>query len=268
MKTMQVNDGSAARSSVANELKAEFEAQHSYWRSEWDSITIADPEIFRAFAGLASAASSRDVLDPGVRELIMVAVNAAVTYLNADGVRAHIGNALRLGVSSDEITETLELASVLGIHSCTMTVPILIEELVAAGQEDVTKRALTDREAEIKEHFIGIRGYWTPTWEVIVRLHPEFLEAYLGYSSVPFKRNALSPKVKELIYIAIDVSATHLYEEGIRVHIQNALRHGATADEILAVCEQAALIVIATCELGFEILLDETKRSNSTPPAA
>jgi alkylhydroperoxidase/carboxymuconolactone decarboxylase family protein YurZ len=46
----------------------------------------------------------------------------------------HIRNAIRLGATRQEIMEVLELTRVLGIHSTTHGVPILLEELEAAGK--------------------------------------------------------------------------------------------------------------------------------------
>ena len=58
-----------------------------------------------------------------------MAVNAATTHLYAPGVRRHMRNALNHGATPQEIMETIELTTFLGIHSCNLAVPILIEEL-------------------------------------------------------------------------------------------------------------------------------------------
>jgi len=71
--------------------------------------------------------------------------------------------------------------------------------------------ALTPRQQEIKDEFIRVRGTWGDSWEAILRLDPEFLLAYLNFSAVPWRQNHLSTKVKELIYIAVDANATHMY---------------------------------------------------------
>ena len=93
----------------------------------------------------------------------------------------------------------------------------------------------------------------------MLTLDPDFFEAYLGFSSVPWRNGSLEPKLKELIYIAIDASTTHLYEPGLRQHIQNALRHGATAEEIMEVYELTSVLGIHTCTLGVPVLLDELR---------
>src|ERR1017187_5801048 len=71
----------------------------------------------------------------------------------------------------------------------------------------------------------------------------------------------LGPKVRELIYIAIDASTTHLYEPGLRQHIQNALDHGATQAAIMEVYELTSVLGIHTCTMGVPVLLDELRRA-------
>jgi alkylhydroperoxidase/carboxymuconolactone decarboxylase family protein YurZ len=67
----------------------------------------------------------------------------------------------------------------------------------------------------------------------------------------------LEPKVKEMIYIAFDVAATHLYQPGLRAHIRNALGYGATREEIMEVIELVSVIGIHSAAVGVPILLEE-----------
>ena len=64
----------------------------------------------------------------------MIAINAATTHLYAPGVRRHIQNALKAGASQEEIFETIQLTTVMGIHACNLAVPILIEEVEAMNK--------------------------------------------------------------------------------------------------------------------------------------
>jgi alkylhydroperoxidase/carboxymuconolactone decarboxylase family protein YurZ len=86
----------------------------------------------------------------------------------------------------------------------------------------------TDRQREVKEEFVRVRGTWGPAWESILRFDPDFLETYMNYSAVPLRKRHLEPKVQEFIYIAVDGAATHMYEPGVRSHIKLALDYGAT----------------------------------------
>ena len=122
-------------------------------------------------------------------------------------------------------------------------------------------RELTERQERLKEEFVQRRGYWNGFWDGLLLLDADFFEAYLQFSGVPWKNGTLEPKIRELIYIAIDASTTHLYEPGLRQHIQNALHHGATKDEIMEVYELTSVLGIHTCTLGVPVLLDELERS-------
>ena len=120
---------------------------------------------------------------------------------------------------------------------------------------------LSERQKQIKEKFIKERGYWSEErWGPVLRIDPDFFEAYLNFSAVPWKKGVLPPKIKELIYIAIDASTTHLYESGIRRHIINALKYGATWEEIMEVFELTSVLGIHTCTVGVPILMEELEK--------
>ena len=119
------------------------------------------------------------------------------------------------------------------------------------------EKELTPRQQEIKDKFVQARGYWAESWGQLLELDPDFFEAYSNYSSKPWVKGVLPPKVKELIYIAIDASCTHLYHKGIRIHIRNALKHGATREEILEVLELISVLGIHSVTVGVPILMEE-----------
>ena len=120
---------------------------------------------------------------------------------------------------------------------------------------------LSERQKQLKEKFIKERGYWSEgIWGQVLSLDPDFFEAYLNFSAVPWKKGVLPPKIKELIYIAIDASTTHLYEPGLRQHISNALKYGATKEEIMEVLELTSVLGIHTCTMGVPILAEELKK--------
>lgn len=119
---------------------------------------------------------------------------------------------------------------------------------------------LTDHKLQLKDDFIRVRGYWNDFWDGLLLLSPDFFETYLRLSSVPWSPGVLPPKVKEFIYIAIDAATTHLYEPGLRVHIQNALRHGATKEEIMEVYQLTSMLGMHTCTMGVPVLIDELEK--------
>lgn len=236
------------------QLKENFTRQRGYWSDLWSGLLDRDPDFFEAYMNFSSVPWLREGLDPKVRELIYVAIDASTTHLYDPGTKIHMANAVRYGATAGELLEVLELTSVLGVHSCTIGVPILLEELAAAGKDDGAGRALTAEEEALKAEFVAARGYWSELWEGVLRLSPDYFKAYSEFSSVPWKSGTLEPKVKEFIYIAICAATTHLYEPGIRLHIRNALNHGATAKEIMEIFELISVLGIHTITSSLPIL--------------
>jgi alkylhydroperoxidase/carboxymuconolactone decarboxylase family protein YurZ len=162
--------------------------------------------------------------------------------------------------------EVLELTATLGIHACTVGVPILVEELEASGQP--LARELTARMEEVKAEFERKRGYWNEFWDEMLILDPDFFDAYTQFSGVPWVSGVLEPKVKELIYTAFDVAATHLYTPGLRQHIRNALGYGATREEVMEVIELVSVLGIHACTVGVPILVEELGAAGAAGPGA
>lgn len=239
-------------------LKEEFISSRGHWSSLWGEMLQLDADFFESYLRLAAVPWRIGTLSSKTKELICIAANASTTHLYGPSIRIHMRNALKCGATQDEIMEVMELAAVLGIHSATSGVPILIEELEAAGRGgELASLELGPREHELKERFTANRGYWSDVWNHVLRLSPDFFEAYLEFSSVPWRSGCLEPKTKELIYIAIDVSTTHLYDSGTRIHIRNALGYGATAKEIMEVFELVSVLGIHTLTEGVPILVEE-----------
>ena len=71
-------------------------------------------------------------------------------------------------------------------------------------QEKLIKRHIDERQSMPSEMILKI-----------IEWDPEFFEHYLNFSAHPWKKGVLPPKVKELIYIAIDAATTHLWEPGL-----------------------------------------------------
>lgn len=243
-------------------LKEEFTAARGYWSPIWDDILDLTPEFFEAYMNFSSVPWKTGTLEPKIRELIYIAIDSSTTHMYEPGLKVHIRNALRHGATRAEIMEVYQLTSVLGIHTVTTGLPILFDEMAKAGRgAEIEQKPLTLHQEALKATFTENRGYWSPLWDGLIRLSPEFFEAYMNFSSVPWKTGTLEPKVRELIYIAIDSATTHLYEPGLRVHIQNALRYGATTQEIMEVYQLTSVLGIHTVTFGMPALIDELKRA-------
>ncbi len=108
-------------------------------------------------------------------------------------------------------------------------------------------------------------GDWNPMWDLMREMDPDYLEAFLAFRSVPQRKGPLEQKYKEMIFIAINAATTHLHGPGVRRHIQNALRAGATKEEILEVIELTTIMGIHSMTLAAPILKEEVEKFNKGP---
>ncbi len=230
------------------------------WNTSLENVLKLDEAYFAAYVKLRKVPRDKQKLSVKIQELVLLAIDAACTHLDGAGVRVHTQAALQAGATRAEILETLQLSSVLGVHAVTVGVPTLMEVLQENGSGSMMDIELNEDQQRLKAEFEKKRGYWSSSWDPVIRLSPGFFEAYLEFSSVPFAEghNALDAKTKELIYTAIDCSTTHLYQPGLKVHIRNAVRYGATPEEIMEVFELAALIGIKTTMLGADALVGQS----------
>jgi alkylhydroperoxidase/carboxymuconolactone decarboxylase family protein YurZ len=189
-------------------------------------------------------------------ELIGIAVNAACTNLSADGTRRHIRGALEAGATREEILMILKMASLLSIHTCSLGAPILLEEAKAAGLKPTPKEpAATPVCDKMKA-----AGQWNTAWDAFFEIDPAWTEAIIAASIPVYASGVLSPKLAELLSIAVDASITHMYAPGTRRHIQAALKLGATMQEIMEVLKVCVAQGVQASNLGVPILADELER--------
>lgn len=242
-------------------LRDRFIDTFGYWNETWNSLLVGDSEFFESYLHFGGRPHRSGRLEPKVKEFVHIAVDGAATHLFVPGLQEHIRNAIRLGATKEEIMEVLELTSTLGIHACNIGVPILVQELTAAGQTVNMERS--PRQEQLKADFERKRGYWNAFWDEMLALDSDFFDAYTHFSGVPWVSGVLEPKVKEFIYTAFDVAATHLYEIGLRQHIKNAIAYGAIQEELMEVIELASTLGIHACNVGVPILLEELRNAAS-----
>ncbi|MCI2416883.1 carboxymuconolactone decarboxylase family protein [Saccharopolyspora sp. K220] len=251
---------STALTERQEELKAEFIRVRGTWSDAWESILRLDPDFLAAYLEFSAVPWRKNHLDDKVKEFIYIAADAAATHLYTPGIRQHIRAALAFGATQEEVMEVLELTSTLGIHAANIGVPLLLEVLEEEGLRTGPK-PLDDNQERIKAEFTENRGYWHSFWDGILEVDPELFEAYTEFSSVPWRTGVLEPKVKELIYTAFDAAATHLYVPGLKLHMRNAVRYGATQEEIVEVLEIVSVIGIHAATVAVPILAEEIERA-------
>jgi len=85
------------------------------------------------------------------------------------------------------------------------------------------------------------RGVVHPNLGIAARHSPEALEQFHdSYMHAVHRNDALPRATKELIMIAADAATYFMY--GLKFHMGEALRHGATREEIVNALELAGLV--------------------------
>jgi alkylhydroperoxidase/carboxymuconolactone decarboxylase family protein YurZ len=237
-------------------IKDEFVKVRGVWGDPWERMLELDPGFVRAYLEMSAVPWRSGHLEPKVKEFVHLTVNAAATHLHEPGIRQHVRAALDLGATAQEVMEVLELTSTLGIHASNVGVPLLLQVLEEEGLR-TGPAPLDDNQLRLKEEFLANRGYWHETWDGLLELDPELFATYLEFSSVPWRTGVLEPKVKEFVYTAFDASSTHLYAPGLKLHMRNAIRLGATTGELMEVLEIASLVGIHAATVGAPILAEE-----------
>lgn len=175
---------------------AEFGGQT--WKDGWQSILNLSPELFKASLDLRSIPKRKThrFLTSKVQSFCALAVDCTSTHLYVPGIQEHIQTAIKNGATAAEIVEVLE------IHACNIGVPILAEVLREENHPTGQATPFDARQEQLKEEFTKNRGYGHVFWEDFLRLDPDFFEAYLNFSSVPWTkktehddRGALEPNV-------------------------------------------------------------------------
>lgn len=242
MTSTSATQTSATPASTAEELRARFEALHGHWDERLQALLELDPRMFAVHAGLVGVPERLGALPAKTRHLVHLAVAGAATHLYGPGIAQHVRGALAAGATQREVAEVLQLTGTLGIHAHTVGGAILERVLRETGHLPQEPAPLTERQQRLKQSFEQRRGFWHEDFEQLLRLDPELFEAYGEYSGLPWTDGVLEPKVREFVYIAFDVAATHLHRPGIEQHLRNAVRHGAAPEELLAVLQIASAL--------------------------
>lgn len=224
----------------------------------WDAVALDtlekwDPAWATAVEEMA-ANPWTGALDRKTVELICIAINAACTNLNKDGTRRHIRRALAAGASRDEILQVLKMASLLAIHTCSLGAPILLEEARAAG---LTLARDSKQVATPACDKMRAAGQWNDAWNPFFELDPVWTDEFMATGIGVYGSGLMSPKVVELLSIALDASYTHMYAPGTRRHIKAALKLDCSLEEIMDVLKLCVAQGAQACNMGIPILEEE-----------
>jgi alkylhydroperoxidase/carboxymuconolactone decarboxylase family protein YurZ len=228
----------------------------------WDAATVEtlrewDPKWAETCLKMTTNPWRGEVLPVKLVELIGVAINAACTNLNPDGTRRHIRAALEAGATREELLTVLKMASVMSIHSCSLGAPILLEEAKAAGTQPSAKpKGATPAIDNIKAI-----GQWNDAWNPFLEVDSAWTDEFMATGAGIYASGVFSAKDIELLSIAFDASYTHMYAPGVRRHIRNALKVGATMEEITEVLKLCVVQGVQACNMGLPILAEELEKA-------
>ena len=234
------------------------------WDSALHTLRGWDPKWAELCFKMSANPWTHSVLTRKFIELVSVSLNAACTNLNAAGTRHHIRAALEAGATREEILFVLKCGSTLSIHSCSLAAPIVLEEAKAANAK------LTRANTEPTPACDAMRqiGQWNTAWDPFFELDPVFTDQFMAMGGAIYQSGVMTAKEVELLSIALDASFTHMYAPGTRRHIKNALKAGATMEEIMEVLKLCVVQGVQTFNLGLPILAEELERHSSNQKAA
>jgi alkylhydroperoxidase/carboxymuconolactone decarboxylase family protein YurZ len=224
----------------------------------WDREALRKLEEWDApFAAACTAVSTSPwqsgVLSRKLVELISLAINVACTNLNAGGTRRHIRGALGAGATRDEILFVVKCATAMALHSCSLGAPILLEEAKVVG---VAPKPAQPAATPAVDKMKAI-GQWNAAWDGFLALDPGWTDAFMAMAAGIYSGGVLPPKEIELLSIAFDASFTHMFAPGTRRHIHNALKAGATVEEIFETLKLCVAQGVQAMNLGVPILEEE-----------
>lgn len=218
--------------------------------SEWD------PGFTEVCVKMTTNPWTSGVLSRKLVELIGIALNAACTNLNPDGTRRHIRAALENGATREEILLVLKCSAVMSIHSCSLGAPILLEEAKALGLKSPPDPQVPTPACDRMKAV----GQWNSAWDPFYELDPAWTDAFMATGIGIYASGVLPAKEVELLSLAFDASYTHMYAPGTRRHIRNALKGGASVQEVMEVLKLCVVQGMQACNMGVPILEEELTR--------
>jgi AhpD family alkylhydroperoxidase len=109
------------------ELVERITRERGFARGWHRMLAERDPDYMEAYHNYAKLAFRDGKLPRKFKEIIAIVMDAMTFY--EEGVRIHTRNALKLGVTEEEILEALEVCTLLSIHYLSNHLPAITEEV-------------------------------------------------------------------------------------------------------------------------------------------
>jgi len=230
-----------------------------FWGAALAQLQKWDPKWAATCLKMTTDPWTGGVLSCKFIELVGVGLNAVCTNPDPDGMRRHIRAALKAGGTRDEILMILKMASIVSLHSCILGAPILLEE-ASEGALDTAGGRRTNRLKKVEGATPAVDemkalGHWDNAWDPFLDLAPVWTDQVMATGIGIYVDGIFSAKEVELLSIAFD--ASYMYAPGTRRHIKNALKAGASVEEIMEVLKLCVLQGVEACNLGVPILEEE-----------
>ena len=201
----------------------------------------------RAYAiGRLADVPDGEGLLPLDKALIALAVASSVTCLDEAGLEKAISNAFAADATSDQVQEIVTLASGLGVHSLMAAENAILRSAKARGliddkrPYDEAQQALWDRHVAGDPYWTGFSEEFPGFLDAMLRLSPDTFVAFFAYCAIPWKHGHVRARVKELAALACDVSPSHCFGPGFRLHLANAIGLGIGRTAIIEAMDIAA----------------------------
>lgn len=239
-------------------LKAKVMEMRGYWHPFHEGLLEHNPAFLAAYLDFVTAPWKSAKLEPKVREFIYVAVDGGVSHLYERGLRRHAEYALAHGATQAELLQVVQIAAVTGHYTHDLGMGVLVEELQRTDPAALARPLGAAAEA-LKSAFVAEVGYWPDAGDAILRFAPHFIDGFLAWRRAAWSGGPLSPKVKELIALAMSAAPSSLFEPGVRIHTRRALQYGASPEEIAEVLQLASAIAIHTCTIGIPAVIEAVR---------
>lgn len=212
----------------AREAAEYFKKERGFIAGPFEVMARADPDFLVAYTDFSMAPWRTGPLEPKLKELIYVAIDAAVNHMHAIGTLNHARSALAHGASREELVSVFEIVSLLGLQTLELGVSVLEEAIGEAPSGDPL--------------------------EGLERFDPAAAGAMRAWRESVIARSPLEPKVVELIGVAVNASTCHLNEAATAHHVTAALAAGATTAEVVEVLQLVSVLGIHSATLAFPLL--------------
>lgn len=224
----------------------------------WDKLQILSPATLERLAHNVEVAGSGCALNPKMRQLIYIGVDVLVTHLYPSGLRGHIESALKLGASSDEIIETMQIACAVSFGSYGDAVSGLDEALADTGMKP-PKPTIVERDEEFRTALMAKAGVWEPWMEHAASRAPRYLRSLLDIGYSPYETSLIGHKNRALISLSLAASPPIGNREAVRSFAGAALRFGASVEELYEAVHLTAALGAHGFSVGAPILAEMIK---------